>query len=134
MNAYLGPIMRDYLQQLRPRLAAIGMDAAPNLTQSNGGVISCDTAQAQPVRTVLSGPAAGVMGALTIGRLAGLGELITFDMGGTSTDVSLIDDFRPQMANDVEVHGYPLNVPMLDIHTVGAAAVRSPMSTPLCSR
>jgi N-methylhydantoinase A len=120
VNAYLGPIMRDYLQRLQPRLAAFGMQATPNLTQSNGGVISCDTAQSQPVRTVLSGPAAGVMGALTVGRLAGIGGLITFDMGGTSTDVSLIDDFRPQMANDVEVHGYPLKVPMLDIHTVGA--------------
>jgi N-methylhydantoinase A len=120
VNAYLGPIMRDYLQKLRPRLEAMGMDLMPNLTQSNGGVISCETAQAQPVRTVLSGPAAGVMGALTFGRLSQIGELITFDMGGTSTDVSLIDDYKPQMANHVEVHGYPLKVPMLDIHTVGA--------------
>ncbi len=120
VNAYLGPIMRDYLQQLRPRLGALGVGVTPNLTQSNGGVISCGTAQEQPVRTVLSGPAAGVMGALTFGRLARIGELITFDMGGTSTDVSLIDDYRPQMANHVEVHGHPLKVPMLDIHTVGA--------------
>lgn len=120
VNAYLGPIMRAYLDRLSPRLAAIGVGAEPHLTQSNGGVISCETAKAEPVRTVLSGPAAGVMAALTIGRATGQDNLITFDMGGTSSDVSLIDRGRPQMANDVEVHGYPLKVPMLDIHTVGA--------------
>jgi N-methylhydantoinase A len=120
VNAYLGPIMRAYLDRLKPRLEAMGVRAEPHLTQSNGGVISCETAKTQPVRTVLSGPAAGVMGALTVGRTTGHDSLITFDMGGTSSDVSLIDRGRPQMANDVEVHGYPLKVPMLDIHTVGA--------------
>ena len=120
VNAALGPIMRFYIARLRPRLAESGLRVAPNLTQSNGGVISCETAESEPVRTVLSGPAAGVMGALAVGRSCGIGKIITFDMGGTSTDVSLIDEFRPQMANDVEVHGYPLKVPMLDIHTVGA--------------
>lgn len=120
VNAYLGPIMRAYLDRLTPRLEAIGVHAEPHLTQSNGGVISCETAKTQPVRTVLSGPAAGVMAALTIGQSTGHDSLITFDMGGTSSDVSLIDRGRPQMANDIEVHGYPLKVPMLDIHTVGA--------------
>lgn len=120
VNAYLGPIMRAYLDRLTPRLEVIGVEAEPHLTQSNGGVISCETAKAQPVRTVLSGPAAGVMAALTIGKTTGHDSLITFDMGGTSSDVSLIDQGRPQMANDIEVHGYPLKVPMLDIHTVGA--------------
>lgn len=120
VNAYLGPIMSAYLNKLAPRLEAIGVDAKPHLTQSNGGVISCDTAKMQPVRTVLSGPAAGVMAAVQIGELTGNNNLITFDMGGTSSDVSLIDHGRPQMANDTVVHGYPLKVPMLDIHTVGA--------------
>jgi N-methylhydantoinase A len=120
VNAALGPIMQNYLRQLQPRLDTLQITARPSLTQSNGGVISSDTAQAQPVRTVLSGPAAGVMGALAVGRAAGIGNLITFDMGGTSTDVSLIDDFRPQMATDTELHGHPLKLPMLDIHTVGA--------------
>ncbi|MCX8997307.1 hydantoinase/oxoprolinase family protein [Rhizobiaceae bacterium BDR2-2] len=120
VNAYLGPIMRAYLERLSPRLETIGVQAEPHLTQSNGGVISCETAKAQPVRTVLSGPAAGVMAALTIGEATGHHNLVTFDMGGTSSDVSLIDQGRPQMANDIEVHGYPLKVPMLDIHTVGA--------------
>ncbi|NDW04969.1 hydantoinase/oxoprolinase family protein [Jiella pacifica] len=120
VNAYLGPIMRAYLERLSPRVAAAGLTLEPHLTQSNGGVISCDTAKEQPVRTVLSGPAAGVMAALAIGRDIGAPNLITFDMGGTSSDVSLIDGGRPQMANDIEIHGYPLKVPMLDIHTVGA--------------
>ena len=120
VNAYLGPIMRSYLRKLQPRLAAIGVEAKAHLTQSNGGVISSEVAQNFPARTVLSGPAAGVMGALAIGRLSGQENLITFDMGGTSTDVSLIDRGRPSMANDMSVHGYPLKLPMLDIHTVGA--------------
>jgi N-methylhydantoinase A len=120
VNAYLGPIMRSYLQKLQPRLEAFGVTATPHLTQSNGGVISSEVAQNFPARTVLSGPAAGVMGALAVGRLSGNGNLITFDMGGTSTDVSLIDGGKPSMANDMVVHGYPLKLPMLDIHTVGA--------------
>jgi len=120
VNAYLGPIMKRYLQRLQPRLNAIGISALPHLTQSNGGVISSETAQQFPARTVLSGPAAGVMGASTIGKLSGYLDIITFDMGGTSTDVSLIADGKPQMANESEAHGYPLKLPMLDIHAVGA--------------
>jgi N-methylhydantoinase A len=120
VNAYLGPIMKSYLSKLQPRLAEIGIDAHPHLTQSNGGVISSEVAQNFPARTVLSGPAAGVIGALSVGGLSGFDNIITFDMGGTSTDVSLIDRGRPQMSNDAVVHGYPLKLPMLDIHTVGA--------------
>lgn len=120
VNAYLGPIMKSYLSKLQPRLAEIGIRAHPHLTQSNGGVISSEVAQNFPARTVLSGPAAGVIAALSVGGLAGFDNVITFDMGGTSTDVSLIDRGRPQMANDANVHGYPLKLPMLDIHTVGA--------------
>jgi N-methylhydantoinase A len=82
--------------------------------------MSFDAARAQPVRTVLSGPATGVVGGIEVGRSAGLARLITFDMGGTSTDVSLIEDGRPKLAGEMEVHGYPLKAPALDIHTVGA--------------
>jgi len=120
VNAYLGPIMRGYLERLGPRLKAIGLAGEPHVTQSNGGVISCDTAKNEPVRTVLSGPAAGVVAALKIGRETSEPNLITFDMGGTSSDISLIDQGRPQMVNGVEVHGYPLQVSMLDIYAVGA--------------
>jgi N-methylhydantoinase A len=120
VNAALGPVMRGYLGRLAPRLSDLGIAPLPHLTQSNGGVISAGVAAAHPVRTVLSGPAAGVMGAMAIANAAGIGDIITFDMGGTSTDVALIADGRPNMSMAAEVHGHPLKVPMLDIHTVGA--------------
>jgi N-methylhydantoinase A len=82
--------------------------------------MSFEAARAQPVRTVLSGPATGVVGGLEVGLRAGFRQLVTFDMGGTSTDVALIDDGRPKLAGELEVHGYPLKTPALDIHTVGA--------------
>ena len=73
-----------------------------------------------PVRTVLSGPSTGVVGAQAIGALAGFADLITFDMGGTSTDVALLQGGRCRLAAEATVHGYPIKAPMLDIHTVGA--------------
>jgi N-methylhydantoinase A len=120
LNAYLGPVMRDYLEKLGPRLAALGLTATPHLTQSNGGVIGFGTAGAMSVRTILSGPATGVVGAQAIGALAGFRDLITFDMGGTSTDVALLQDGSCKLASEATVHGYPIKAPMLDIHTVGA--------------
>jgi N-methylhydantoinase A len=120
VNAYLGPVMDSYIARLGPRLTEAGVRVPPHITQSNGGVMSFETARAQPVRTLLSGPATGVVGGLEVGVLAGFRELITFDMGGTSTDVSLIEDARPKLAGEIDVHGYPLKTPALDIHTVGA--------------
>jgi N-methylhydantoinase A len=120
LNAYLGPVMGSYISRLGPRLEALGMTARPHLTQSNGGVIGFSAAAAMPVRTVLSGPSTGVVGAQAIGRLAGFEDLITFDMGGTSTDVALLQGGRCRLAGEVTVHGYPIKAPMLDIHTVGA--------------
>ena len=120
VNAYLGPVMAGYLERLGPRLAEVGIAAAPHITQSNGGVMSFDAARVEPVRTVLSGPATGVVGGLEVGLAAGLRHVITFDMGGTSTDVSLVEDGRAKLAGEVEVHGYPLRAPALDIQTVGA--------------
>ena len=120
LNAYLGPVMQRYLSRLGPRLAELGMTATPHLTQSNGGVIGFGAAASMPVRTVLSGPATGVVGAQAIGRLAGFPDLITFDMGGTSTDVALLQDGSCRLAAEATVHGYPIKAPMLDIHTVGA--------------
>ncbi|MBM3647209.1 MAG: hydantoinase/oxoprolinase family protein [Alphaproteobacteria bacterium] len=120
LNAYLGPVMRGYIRRLAPRLQALGMTATPHLTQSNGGVIGFATAADMPVRTILSGPATGVVGAQAIGALAGFPDLITFDMGGTSTDVALLQGGRCRLAAEATVHGYPIKAPMLDIHTVGA--------------
>jgi len=120
VNAGLGPVIRQYLANLRARLSEAGIVPAPKLTQSNGGTIGFPMAEAQPVRTVLSGPATGVVGAAEVGRAAGIGNLITFDMGGTSTDVALLQAGQAALSGDQVVHGWPLKVPMLDIHTVGA--------------
>jgi len=120
VNAYLGPVMRSYISRLAPRLGALGMTATPHMTQSNGGVIGFETAAAMPVRTVLSGPSTGVIGAQAVGKASGFTDLITFDMGGTSTDVALLEDGQARLASEAIVHGYPLKAPMLDIHTVGA--------------
>jgi N-methylhydantoinase A len=120
VNAYLGPVMRGYINRLAPRLAKLGMAATPHMTQSNGGIIGFETAAAMPVRTVLSGPSTGVVGAQAVGKAAGFTDLITFDMGGTSTDVALLKDGQARLASEATVHGYPLKAPMLDIHTVGA--------------
>jgi N-methylhydantoinase A len=120
VNAYLGPIMHRYIGRLALRLRELGLAAAPHLTQSNGGVIGFEAAAARPVRTVLSGPSTGVVGAQAVGRLAGFGDIITFDMGGTSTDVALLKAGQAKLTSEAIVHGYPLKAPMLDIHTVGA--------------
>ena len=120
VNGYLGPVMQSYIQRLGGRLAGLGVTATPHLTQSNGGVISFEQAARLPVRTVLSGPSTGVVGAREVGRLAGFSELITFDMGGTSTDVALLAAGECRLASEAVVHGYPIKAPMLDIHTVGA--------------
>ena len=120
VNAYLGPVMRSYIERLKPRLDELGMKATPHMTQSNGGVIGFETAAQMPVRAVLSGPSTGVVGAQVVGEAAGFPDIITFDMGGTSTDVALLKDGQCRLASEAIVHGYPLKAPMLDIHTVGA--------------
>ena len=120
VNAYLGPVMKRYIDRLAPRLAALGISVTPHLTQSNGGVIGFETAAEKPVRTVLSGPSTGVVAAQAIGRASGLPDIITFDMGGTSTDVALLKAGEARLASEAIVHGHPIKAPMLDIHTVGA--------------
>ena len=120
VNAVLGPIMSGYISRVGQRISDFGVRIPAHLTQSNGGVISFDLAARQPVRTVLSGPSTGVVGAVETGQLAGVRDLITFDMGGTSTDVSLVRNGRPTRAGSRPVGGRLLLVPMLDIETVGA--------------
>ena len=120
VNAYLGPVMAFYIKGVAERLRALGVVPTPHLTQSNGGVIGFDTAARLPVRTVLSGPSTGVVGAQVTCGLSGIDNIITFDMGGTSTDVALIQDGAARLAREATVHGYPIKAPMLDIHTVGA--------------
>ncbi|PJE37682.1 methylhydantoinase [Pseudooceanicola lipolyticus] len=120
VNAYLGPVMHGYVSALKSRLADAGLRVAPHLTQSNGGVTGFDQAAAVSVRTVLSGPSTGVVAAQALGLLTGIPDLITFDMGGTSSDVALLSGGTCRLVAEAEVHGYPLKTPMLDIHTVGA--------------
>ncbi len=116
INAYVSPKMQGYISDL---LDHIGTEDTLRIMQSNGGSISAQTAMKESVRTILSGPAGGVVGAYEIGKTAGFPRLITFDMGGTSTDVSLIDG-KPSLTLESSISGYPVKTPMIDIHTVGA--------------
>jgi N-methylhydantoinase A len=115
INAYVGPVMSRHLRQLERGLSGV----RPRVMQSNGGAISAQLAGREAVRTVLSGPAAGVAGAWSVARALGLRRVITFDMGGTSTDVSLLDG-GPRQRSEWTIAGVPLQVPAMDIHTVGA--------------
>lgn len=115
INAYVLPVMHSYIKNIVDNVQEDNLV----IMQSNGGRISAKTAADEPVRTVLSGPAGGVVGAFEIGQTSGFKNLITFDMGGTSTDVALVDETLP-LTYDSQVSGFPLRVPMIDIHTVGA--------------
>ena len=116
-NAYLQPVMQSYLQRLQGRLP--GRDSRAFVMQSSGGITALKAAAREPVRTVLSGPAGGMVGAAAMARRSGFERVITFDMGGTSTDVALVEG-TPRAASEGEIAGLPVRVPMLDIHTVGA--------------
>ena len=120
VNAFVGPRMGTYLERLRERVRRLGIPAEPYTIHSNGGLMSIETARACPVRSCVSGPAAGVVGAASIGVAAGVPNLVTFDVGGTSTDVSLIDEGRPLYTSARLVAGYPVKTPMIDIHVIGA--------------
>src|SRR4051812_35663681 len=130
INAYLQPVMRRYLQNLEHGLRSSASGSRPEkagnysgakifVMQSSGGITALATAAREPVRTVLSGPAGGVVGATASARRSGFENIIAFDMGGTSTDVSLVEG-EIKTASDAQIAGLPISVPMLDIHTVGA--------------
>lgn len=113
INAYLQPLMGRYLNRLN---SGFGL----RVMQSSGGSISAEMAAVEPVRTILSGPSGGVVGALRAAQSAGLENIITFDMGGTSTDVALCDGGAIRTTNEATVAGLPVAVSVMDIHTVGA--------------
>src|SRR4029077_18179025 len=127
INAYLAPVMSAYLRETQMQASKAWRAAGSKATksakvrvmQSNGGIISAESAAAEPVRTVLSGPAGGLLGAAHAASLAGLKKVITFDLGGTSTDVALLTG-ETQITIESRVAGLPIAVPMLEIHTVGA--------------
>ncbi|HEX8185077.1 MAG TPA: hydantoinase/oxoprolinase family protein [Blastocatellia bacterium] len=132
INAYLVPLMSRYLHSLAEGLGAGAAESGSSklrsqvtapcklrVMQSNGGSVSAEAAAAEPVRAILSGPAGGVVGALRVCRAAGISDIITFDMGGTSTDVALCRG-EARTTNEALVAGLPVAVPIIDIHTVGA--------------
>ncbi len=119
INGYLAPKVGNYVRSLESAIQS-EHDGSLYVMQSSGGIISARRASEEPVRTVLSGPAGGVVGAHRIAQLAGIENIIAFDMGGTSTDVSLIDSSGPRTTSEARVAEMPISVPMLDIHTVGA--------------
>jgi N-methylhydantoinase A len=120
INGYIGPIMERYLTALESLLRAKGYSGELFLMISSGGIVTARRAARFPVQTVLSGPAGGVAAALHFGELLGLRNLITYDMGGTSTDVCLIDDLNPPVGSDHFIEGYPIRTPQIDIHSIGA--------------
>ncbi|HEY1366323.1 MAG TPA: hydantoinase/oxoprolinase family protein [Gaiellaceae bacterium] len=122
MNAFVGPTTGSYLERLADALAARGVPGKLHVMMSNGGVASAEAAARKPVTLLLSGPAAGVLGGLWAGESAGRRRLITFDVGGTSADIGIVTErgISEASARDTWVAGYPLLVPMIDVHTIGA--------------
>jgi N-methylhydantoinase A len=114
INAYVGPMMDRYLGELERR-----SPYEVSIMQSNGGLLTASEARKHAVRTILSGPAGGIVGAVEIARLCGFPKALTFDMGGTSTDVALAAR-EPRLTTEARIDNLPVRVPMLDIHTVGA--------------
>ncbi|ALM82617.1 hydantoinase/oxoprolinase family protein [Bordetella sp. N] len=120
LNAYVGPRMAGYMRNLEESVRGMRIVAKPATVHSNGGLMSVESVLTAPVRTCVSGPAAGVIGAVELGRAAGFSNLITFDVGGTSTDVSLIADLQPLFTSSRLVADYPVKTQMVDVHVIGA--------------
>jgi N-methylhydantoinase A len=119
IDAYLSPLLARYLERLAARAAKHGLPP-PETMSSGGGLVDADIAAAHAALTVLSGPAAGAVGAAITGALAGAEHVLSFDMGGTSTDVSVVDGGRVRQATGQAIAGRVLQLPMVDVHTVGA--------------
>ena len=120
MNAYVGPSMRRYLSGFEEKLRSIQFSPHVNIVRSDGGLMSVARASESPVHTMLSGPAGGVSGAAFLASLAGHPNALGFDMGGTSTDVSLIQEGRPTISRQTTLGYYPIKVPSVEVHSVGA--------------
>jgi N-methylhydantoinase A len=120
INAYVTKNMDRYISSIVKNLKSLGIKSPLNIMQSNGGFMSEEMARERSVATLLSGPAAGVLGAAFIGRLGHHDKIISADMGGTSFDISLIDKGEPTPVTESHIGGFPLKMPVIDIHTIGA--------------
>ncbi len=122
MNAFIGPRVRDYVARLEARMAEHGLQAELHVMGSNGGSATSAMVSERPILTLLSGPAAGVLGGAWSGGLSGHPNVITFDVGGTSADIGIVADgaVAEASARDTWIGGYPVLAPMMDIHTIGA--------------
>lgn len=122
INGFIGPKVKGYIQNLETRLKESGVPAELHIMCSNGGVATPKTVSEKPVNTLLSGPAAGILGGAWAGELTNRQKLITFDVGGTSADIGIItgNGYSESSARDTWIAGYPVMVPMIDIHTIGA--------------
>jgi N-methylhydantoinase A len=120
LNAYVAPRMRRYLASLTDRLEEAGSRLPVEVMRSGGGTLTTRVASREPIHTLLSGPAAGAWGAAALGAAVGASDLIAFDVGGTSTDVTLIAAGRPATTAEGDIDGLPFAVTTTDIHTIGA--------------
>lgn len=120
VNAFLGPVMENYINNFSDGIAEIGIKANPYITQSNGNIISISEIQSTPVRTVLSGPSAGVIASKYLAKICGEKKIVTFDMGGTSADICILTSSSPNYSSEKEIEGYIVRIPAIDIKTVGA--------------
>ena len=119
-DAYIKPTVRSYLASLGSRLGGAGVPAPLQVMQSRGGLSSADLARDRPVRLFLSGPAAGVIGGQATGTAAGHDDLITLDVGGTSSDIALVSGAKPLLRAEGVIDGFPVRVPMVDVNAIGA--------------
>ncbi|HJV54959.1 MAG TPA: hydantoinase/oxoprolinase family protein, partial [Methylomirabilota bacterium] len=119
-NAYVQPKVRRYLEGFEAALTARAVPAVPYVTKSNGGIMPVAAARAQTVSTLLSGPASGVIGAAYVAGAAGLGNLITLDVGGTSADIAVVEDGRPRYSTAEHIGGIPVMMPVVGVTAIGA--------------
>jgi N-methylhydantoinase A len=120
MNSYVRPKVADYVDRLQTELQGIGAKADVNILRSDAGLMTTGEAARNPIYGVLSGPSGGVAGALYVARKAGFDDILTFDMGGTSTDVSLCQNGQPTIGRETAISHFRIRVPSVDVHTVGA--------------
>ncbi len=120
INAYIAPIVQKYLENLERRMAEKNFQKQVHVMQSGGGVITAEIAKSVPIQTLMSGPVGGAVGNQALSELLGYPNLIGVDMGGTSYDVSLVVDGKPDISSEVHLEGFPILVPMVNIYTIGA--------------